>query len=185
MKYFSQQDESVSPDLRRKICGLACVKMIIDYYNPEQEKDINELIEEGNLIGAYDENQNGGLWLHDGLVRLMRNYGISCYPQEFRSVKVNLETKEFEESKHEDALMQKGIEKIMRFVKKDKPIIASFKAGFSENTDSHLVLITGMKTKKDDNSPIFMVHDPISGPDLEITLDHFLKYWKKMVIFVN
>jgi hypothetical protein len=184
MKYFSQLDETVPEDKQRNICGAVCVKMILDYKNPESEIDINDLIKEGEMIVAFDI-ETGGLWSHEGLVRLLRNHGESCYPQEFRSVFANLETGQFETSDHEEELMQRGIEKIMRFVKRKKPVIASFKTGFTENTKSHLVVIKDIKTNEKSNSPVFIINDPVAGENIEISIDHFLKYWKKMAIFVN
>ena len=183
IKYFSQKDNEVPVDLQRSICGLACVKMIVDFYHPEENQSITDLIKEGNLIGAYDKKLE--LWIHDGLVRILRNHGISSYAQEFKSIEVDLENKTYKKSQYSDELMQKGIEKIMRFVKRNKPVITSFKEGFGENTDSHLVLIKDYKTAKGNQNPIFIIHDPISGPDIEVNLEHFLKYWRKFTIFVN
>jgi len=184
IKYFSQLDKTVPVDRQHNICGAVCVKMILDSKNTESEININDLIKEGEMIGAFNLDI-GGLWTHDGLVRLLRNHGESSYAQEFRSVYANLETGEFKTSEHEEELMQRGIEKIMRFIKRGKPVIASFKAGFTENTEPHLVVIKDIKTNEKSNSPVFIINDPVAGEEIEITIDHFLKYWKKMVIFVN
>jgi hypothetical protein len=184
INFFSQLDPSVPEEWQRQICGLACVKMIIDS-NEEKPIDIQNLIKEGKLIEAYDPEINNGLWTHEGLVRILRNHGILSYAQEFRAVDVNLDSGEMVPSKIEEHMMQKGMEKIMRFAKKERPVIASVKAGFSQNSDSHLILIKGFKAENGNNQPVFIVNDPLVGEDLEISFDHFLKYWKKFVIFVS
>ena len=89
--YFSQLDDSIENFNKNQTCGISCVKMVLDFYLPNQKNDINDLIKEGVLIKAYDPNFLGGVWVHDGLVRILRNHGIAAYSQEFRSVKVDID----------------------------------------------------------------------------------------------
>lgn len=176
--FYSQNNDEIPEEKQRQLCGLCCVKMILDFYNPDEENNILDLIKEAELIEAFDKQKQ--IWSHEGLVRVMRNHGVLAYAQEFRSVKVDLQTGEFLENENQKQLLQKGVEKIIFRIKKGYPIIASMREGFGTNTDSHLVVIKGFK-KADGISLI--INDPLDGPDMTISLDYFLEFWRKFVIF--
>lgn len=176
--FYSQLNDEIDVSLQRQICGISCVKMVLEYYFPKEVFNIDNLIKEAELIKAFDAVNN--IWIHDGLVRILRNHSLTAYAQEFRSVKVDLMTGEFLENENEPHILEKGIEKIIDSINDEKPVIVSVAKGFSDNRDSHLVLIKGYK-KNDDL--IFYVHDPLMGDDREVTLEYFLQYWRKFVIF--
>ena len=177
--FYGQLNNEIPEEKQRQVCGICCVKMILDYLD-KKDNDANDLIKEGELIKAFDEDLK--IWKHEGLVRVLRNHGVLAYPQEFRSVFVNLETNEFEENENEPALIQKGVEKIINEIERGRPVVASVAKGFSDNTDSHLILIKGYEK----NGDIKMyVHDPLVGDDREITLEYFLQYWRRFTIFVD
>ena len=178
--FYSQLNDEIPVEKQRQLCGICCVKMILDFYEPEIKHEIQDLIREAELIEAYDAKQD--MWSHEGLVRIMRNHGVLAYNQEFRSVKVDLDSGEFLENENQKDLLQKGIEKIIFRIKKGYPVIASVKANFGENIDNHLIVIKGFK-KEDEISLI--INDPLGVPDTIVTLDYFLEFWRKFVIFTR
>jgi hypothetical protein len=183
LKFFSQLDNKIPENFQRQSCGLCCVKMLIDYYNPQTEIEISNLLKEAELIGAYDTKINNGVWTYEGLVRLLRNHNVLSYDQEFRSVKVDLEKGEFLKNENQTDFIHAGLSKIVKNIKNKKPIIVSVKAGFSDNVDSHLVVLNGIEEKSNFLQSILFVNDPLVGPDIEMTLEYFLKFWRKMAIF--
>jgi uncharacterized protein YvpB len=181
--FFSQLNNGIPDVFERQSCGICCVKMLLDYYNKEKNEkkiEILDLIKEGELIKAFDRQINNGVWVHDGLAKILRNHGIPAYVQEFRSVKVNLDTENFEENENQKDLLQIGIEKILLRLKKGYPVIASVEAGFGSNTSTHMIVISGYK--KDDEVS-FIINDPLEDSEKEISLEYFLEFWRKFVIF--
>jgi hypothetical protein len=188
--FFSQLNNEISEDLQRQSCGICCVKMVIDYFAVKNKNKknatkvdsapISDLMKEGELIEAYNPSVENGVWTHEGLVRILRNHGVPAYAQEFRSVGVNLETGEFEDNENQKDLLQIGIEKILFRLKKGYPVIASVREGFSENKVTHLIVITGFEK---DDSVSFIINDPLRNEETVVTLEHFLEYWRKFVIF--
>lgn len=170
--FYTQLNDEISDDVlvQRRACGICCVKMILGYY--DIDISVQDLIAEGKFAQAYDEEKD--LWTHEGLVRILRNHGVKSYAQEFRSQKIDLETGEVEEK---DNLLEAGYEKIIEEVNHDRPVIVSVKKGFSENTDSHMILVVG----GDDSRLI--IHDPLTNPYVEIEKDKFMEYWRKFAIF--
>jgi len=183
--YFSQLDETIKKIKKQQACGICCVKMVLDYYLPSQKNNINDLIQEGMVIKAYNPDLLGGVWVHEGLVRILRNHGIAAYSQEFKSMKVELGGAEEEgniarpNNEIETSLVNFGMEKIKKCLENNEPVIVSVLPNFAKNQDSHLVIIKGFEN----NQLIFT--DPFSGDDLFFTEEHFLNFWKKLAIFTT
>ena len=177
--YTCMHSNAIPEEWHIRVCGLACIKMILDYR--DIETSLMDLLSEGQTIGAYNPSIG---WDHNGLVRLLRNHGVLAYPQEFRSVKVDVNSGESVESSVENDFIEKGISKIKESIDKENPVMVSVKAGFGDNGSPHLILITGYE---DDD---FIYHDP-NNSDGEIKKAHvvskerFIEYWRLFGIFVD
>jgi uncharacterized protein YvpB len=172
-------NDSIPEEWHIRVCGLACVKMILDYRNIEVS--LLDLLNEGQCIGAYNSSIG---WDHNGLVRLLRNHGVLAYPQEFRSVKVNLESGEMTDSTSNSNFLLKGILKIKESIDMDNPVIVSVKEGFGDNKSPHIILVVGY----DDDNIYFNDPNNSNGEIKKahpMTKERFLKYWRQFVIFTD
>lgn len=180
--FFSQNDESVPVKWHDKSCAIACVSMMIGYLL--KEVSIESLINEALAINAYTEHG----WSHDGIVRLLRNHGVSAYTQEFRAVSVKFENEKpiFEESIYAREFVIKGILKIFENISQNFPVICSMKEGFEDNKTSHTILITGFVIDGENKTIIY--HDPDSRngerkENKSADISRFLEYWKGLAVF--
>lgn len=173
--HHSQMSDHIDKDLQENVCGIVCVKMIIDFYEEGGTK-IQNLITEGKLMGGYVD----GLWVHDALVRLLRNHGVHAYSQEFKSHDADLESESFSAN---DRMIEFGILKIKTEIALGNPVIVSMKAGFGDNKESHLVAIKGIDTDESGDD-IFIINDPqMKEKELRIPIDYFMKFWRNFAIF--
>jgi len=174
-----QYNDSIPEEWHIRVCGLACTKMILDYKNVEIP--LINLLNEGQSIGAYNPSVG---WDHNGLVRLLRNHGVLAYSQEFRSVKVDIESGEMNDSSNENNFIEQGLEKIIKSIDGGNPVMVSVKPGFGDNPESHLILITGYE---DDN---FIYNDP-NNSNGEIKKAHlvnkerFIDFWRLFGVFID
>ncbi len=56
----------------QNFCGVACVKMAIDQLKGSSSA-LEALIQEGQSLGAYDEEKG---WIHEGLLALAKRHGL-------------------------------------------------------------------------------------------------------------
>lgn len=179
--FFSQLDNTVPENIQRSVCAIACVKMLCDWKN--SNTSFIDLYKEAEIIGGREVSG----WNHETIVRLLRNHNLLAYRQEFIGHTINLQTLEVEPSKHSKDFEDKGIEKIKKEISENKPVIVSVFAGFSQdaknkksiNMVNHIVLITGF-----DEDSLF-VHDPIFDTSTKVSWEHFLKFWRRLAIFVE
>ncbi len=185
--HFSQNNTQIPEPDQNKSCGICCVKMLLDFLFRDNTHSINDLIQEATLIKAFNREINNGYWTHDGLVRILRNHGALAYPQEFKSVHVNIEKQIFEENQNQENFTQKGIEKIKQKLEEGKPAIVSVTAGFNKNKDSHMVIISGYDGVDGNTQSIeyLYVKDPQDETFEKVSTDKFLNHWKKLAIFID
>lgn len=184
LKYYSQRKDVLDEEWKSRSCLVVCAKMIIDYFSKENIS-IDDLIKEGICIGAWD----GKYWKHDGIVRILRNHGIMAYPQEFKSVFVDIKNCEMIQSKFADIIFDKGIQKIVSSIDNDCPVIISTKIFFKKDNTHHGVVLTGYE-KDGDKISGFYYHDPEidgenGGENLFVPIKDFIDGWKRLSIFVE
>lgn len=184
--YQSQNDDSVSGEWKDRSCAIACTKMILDFLS-DDEVTMSDLIAEGLLIDAHTSEHG---WSHQGIVRLLRNHGVSSYSQEFKTMNIMKDGDDVKinDSQYTKEIIETGIFKILNNICSDKPVICSVKACFGDNKTSHTILLTGFDFN--DNKKVLIYHDPDSRKgeikeNKEVELDHFIEYWKKLSIFVD
>jgi hypothetical protein len=181
--YFAQRDENIDSKWHDNACGIACVAMVMSfhYLDSFSRKD---LIDEGVAIGGYTPLG----WIHDVLVRLMRNHGLHSYSEEFRSVKVDIANQTFAESPFEKKMIQSGIKKITDEISNNRPVIVSVGPEFRHNKENHLIVIVGYRGNQN-NPDGFYVHDPDNrtsiGQEIYFPLEDFINKWRKMAIFTR
>ena len=184
--YSSQTTGSVPANWRDSACGIACVKMLIDFLSRENPT-MGQLLQEGLLI---DGHRDGG-WLHEALIRMLRNHGVLAYRQEFRAATVDLGAQEMfvDESPYSSKFIDEGMVKIIRHIDLELPVIASVSSGFGNNKSPHMVVISGYKFRDaNTENEGFYVHDP-DDRDTErrehqfISFQKFAKFWRMFCIF--
>ena len=174
--FFSQLDEQVPEELTRSVCAIACIKMILDF--KKENSDFSKILKEAEWIGQKDKAG----WTHEVLVRLLRNYNILAYRQEFIAHNIDVDNQQASVADHTNDFVEKGIQKIKTNIDNQNPVMVSVRAGFSENKADHMILIVGYEENN------LIVFDPILHSDQNpklINIDVFKDFWKKLAIFVE
>jgi hypothetical protein len=187
--YYCQRTDVKDLEWQPRSCLVVSAKMMAEFLGSEVLSS-DEWIKEGVSIGAWD----GNYWKHDGVVRLLRNHGILAYSQEFKTSYIDIINKEVKEGKDSDLFLEKGIEKIVRSLDSEVPVIISIYKYFTEKDRHHAIVITGYE--KDGKSADLMAsnikgfyyNDPEmpeekGGKDLFVFLNNFKNGWKRLSIF--
>lgn len=172
--YYSQFLDVEDPQWKARSCGIACLKMAMDYYKPSKESLI-DLIKEGVAKGGYC--QYG--WIHDILVQMAKEKGFKASRKDYKS----------QEVKEREKLGKIAIKEITSCIKNNQPVIVSAIRNFSELNNFHLVILTGLK-KKGRGIAGFYYNDPDSqsreaGKNKFVPIETFKKYWRKMSIYIK
>jgi len=174
--FFSQLDEQVPEELRRSVCAIACIKMILEY--KKVECDFLKVLKEAEWIGEKDPAG----WTHEVLVRVLRNHTVLAYRQEFVAHSIDVSTQSAVVAQHTPEFVEQGIGKIKKNIDAGNSVMVSVIAGFSENREDHVVLITGYTEDS------FSILDPIlhaeQNPTI-ISIETFKTFWKRLAIFVE
>lgn len=181
--YYSQYKDVTLESWSERACAPTCLKMVLDYLSEgEFNHSIDDIILEGTtIVGGYIE---GVGWNHAGLIRIAHNHNFLAYDEEFRSIKVNTESKTFEKSEFENEMLEKGIEKMKKILGEGKPVIISCSKNFDEIHKPHQVVLTGF----DDEG--FYYHEPAKnseedGAHRQVSFDNFRIHWRKFAIFLS
>jgi len=151
-----------------RICGLACLKMVLGKFFPDKNFTLKELLDIGLKIGAYDEKVG---WKHQGLVDLAANFDVNGFRQSIEG----------------------DIQNIVQYLQQDKLVIASVTVGMEGGKEykqedgsiyvmpkgGHLVVIFGADVSQGEIKS-FLLHHPSSDKDYEhrdwvVSKDEFLK----------
>jgi len=173
--YYSQYRDVKDEYWKPRSCAVVCVKMVMDYLEMGHQ-NLDDLIKEGIEIGGLNENKD---WIHEKLVQLFRNHGLGAYRQEFKTA-----TQKFEEK-----FLQDGIEKIIKMLENDKPVLVSAIKKWNEENKFHMIVLTGFEAQENGDLKGFYYNDSDyndeEGKDLFVGIDTFKKYWRRMAIFVE
>lgn len=155
-----------------RICGLACLKMILSYKFPEQNFKLKNLLDIGLKIGAYDEKVG---WKHQGLVDLAANFDVNGFRQSIRA-KVEKIAKYIQDRRLVIVSVTEGMEGGKEYKQKDGSIYLMPKGG-------HLVVIFGADVSQGEIKS-FLLHHPSSDKDYEhrdwvVPKDEFLNSFSK------
>ena len=186
--YCSQRLDIEDENWRPRACGIACLKMVMDFHAAKAKRKIpsvDELIRENEFIGGFGPFGSE----HESLVMIARNYGLHAYRQEFKSAVNDWRNKTAGKSRFEDELAEEGVAKKIRKLEEGFPVVVSAAKNFSEEGKFHLVVLTGFQ-KEGDELLGFYYHDPDSldreaGRHKFAPIGVFRKYWRRMAIFVS
>ncbi len=122
-------------------CGIACVRMIISYYNGTAPT-MPQLLSQGLAMNAYCDKG----WIHSGLARLLRDHGVSA-----------------------QALCI-SIDQAVSDIRLHRPLVASVtgKLPCDGRKGGHLITLRGFKFTMWANRPIFISMTHQSGENLII-----------------
>ncbi len=179
--FFSQYADTVAAEWQSKICAIACIKMVLDFYGKKIEP--MKIVEEGLVISkklAESGKPQSGYtsefgWGHDVLIYLLLQNEILAYRQEFKG---------------NDAFAALGIEKIKNQLLIKKPVMVSIaKDILNPKTSGHLVLIVGFEEENGIVKGLY-INDPekrteSEGKGIFVSREDFLKRWKKLAIFTE
>lgn len=144
--YCSQRLDVGDLYWQSRACGMACVKMVLDYYKKGGDSLIN-LIKEG--VGKEGYCERG--WIHDVLVEMMKERGLKVFRKEYKSADEN----------EQKRLIEKAIKETINFLSEKGLVIISAIKNFSEEKNFHMVVLIGFE--KGENGVIgFYYHDPDS-----------------------
>jgi len=157
--FVSQLEDITAPEWKKIGCGIASLTMVIEFYKPNTVS-VNKLLKEGIAVGAY--LQNAG-WTYKGLIQVAKKYG-------------------FEGSSHDLGKLDKQAA-LTQFKKAlaQGPVIASVHYKFDpQSSIPHLVVINRIE------GDTMYYNDPAAKEgDKKISVDNFLKAWKKRYIVVR
>lgn len=189
--FVSQYSLPRDKDGLSRACGLACLKMIIDF-RAEEPIPLEDLLHESELVsGAYIP---GIGWAHASLAIILRNHNIGAYPQEFRSVYKDIAHRTTLPSPYESLHIERGIRKIAGKIKEGKPAIVSGIKNWNVADKSrldkiHLMVFTGVENNEKEGILGFYYHDPDDengpGENKFIDISTFRKLWRKFAIFID
>ena len=149
--YISQYTHS-EKERASRACGIACLAMALAYFTG-REHTVSDLYAEGEDISGYIP---GTGWKHASLSVLAHNYGILSYAEEFRS----LDAKTGRTETYAETMSRAHHNKILHNIKNKVLTIVSIHR--TDDTNSHLILLTGVDTDGTGTPISWYVHDPES-----------------------
>jgi|SRR3989344_7356610 len=183
--YYSQIKDTQNPDWQDSSCGIAALKMVLDFFQPTN-LTIDDLYQKGLDINGYLENVG---WYHHSLALLAKDLGYKAItrtwnlPEEY--------DKKLKERGFSGADLQilkdeqeiEGIFTLKRELDQKHPIIVPVSKGFGKSGEGHLVVLIGY-----DESG-FILNDPYDeirvGKEFEISFEEFSETWSKRAIIIE
>lgn len=144
-------------------CGIAGLKMILEFWYPNESPTIDELLSQGLADDSFIENIG---WKHKGLVSIAKKFKkVEGYNKDLASLEIDEAWKIF-------------ISDLSKF-----PLIVSVKSQFDpKRKDGHLVVALGVE-----NSQVHIL-DPkekhINTSEKVFKEEDFKKFWKKRYIAI-
>ncbi|MFZ2038336.1 MAG: C39 family peptidase [Minisyncoccia bacterium] len=185
VKFYSQYSSDIPYEWRSRVCALAAIKIVTDFLGVEK-LEVEKLIIEGQIINGYDEKFG---WNHEAIVRIFRNHGFNSFRQEFKSRKINLETKESSESEFEPGQINFGIFKIKSALDHNLPVVISVLKRFNEPNTYHMAVVVGYELTNDGIKGFYITDpeklDAASGEAIFLPLNEFISAWRKLAIFIE
>lgn len=145
--------------MRVTSCGIACVSMILGFYNkmisPEQ------ILLDGHATGGYTEHG----WLHGHLIDVLAQHGVTY-------------------ERHEYASITKGCSAIVASISAGSPVMVSTLKTYMDEVSFHLILIVGILFSEDEQVIGFCYLDPAdyhSSPRIKhMSRAQFVGSWRRI-----
>lgn len=182
--YFSQYDEDIPEEWRKRSCGITSLRMALGAALPGVPlPTVRELIEEGVESGAYIENVG---WSHQGLVNLAEKYGARAFRGEYR-MRPQRYLPNMLKSFLNKFLLSRGVATLYASIEVGLvPIVSVTVEG---KADTHLVPLVGFGSEGGEVG--FYYHEPAAEPgqaDAQfrfMNIKDFSKRWRRLAIFVG
>ena len=132
--FFSQLEDIQKKVWQYRGCGIASLKMVLEYWHSRDQRylspSIDDLLATGLRIGAYRE---GIGWLHSGLVNITRQFGYDGFNRDYAP---NSPT---------PLPMTEAWQKVVEDLQ-NGPLLASVFSGFDpDRGGGHIVVLTGVE----------------------------------------
>ena len=179
--YYSQIKNTKNAAWKDKSCGIAALKMVLDFYEPTN-LSIDELYQKGLDIGGYLENVG---WYHHSLALLAKSLGYRAITRSWNigeeSLKSLKERGFLDEDINvmSDQLIEEGIFTLKNEVKRKHPVIVSIPKGFVKNGSGHLVTLVGLTSRE------FIINDPLDGEKISVDYAKFEEIWTRRAIVLQ
>lgn len=195
-------ESGVPLDQRRSVCAPAAVNIVLDYMLGRTGNDSFKVVDIIALMEKAGGRVNGVGWKHSAGVGALNAHGLIAWrrnwlapsqdPRHFievegyddRQVRAFLAQLAAEEQV-EGSIEEKALHSIKRSIDDNCPVIASVKAGFSENEGYHQIVIAGYG--ETDRGEWLDIVDPLLPADKQtrVGIEYFLSYYKLQSIFVK
>ncbi len=194
-------ESKVPVERRRTVCAPVAVSIVLEFMLGRVEKvdfELNTIIEQMERHGG---RVAGAGWKHSAGVATLKEYGLVSWRRNWYAPSQDpsyfIEHESYDQDQVDAFLRQLHAEKSAGNSVEEKalfcitdslhngcPVIASVKAGFSENEGYHQVVIAGCG--KTDGRDWLEVIDPLLSADRQtrVGLDYFWTYYKFQSIFV-
>lgn len=164
--YVSQHLDVSDAYWQKRACGMACVKMVLDFLGKDAPS-LDELVWQGVRINGYGPSG----WIHAALLSIFDMYGVVAERKEFKT----------------DEFCEVGISEIIASLETGLPVIISAIKNFREADKFHMVLVVGYE-KNEGGIAGFFYHDPDAeireeGMNRFVAFEEFKKHWRQMAIF--
>lgn len=157
--FYSQFADISSPTWQKVGCGITDLAMIIDFYT-DNAPTVEVLLAEGIAAGAYAQNAG---WTYQGLINVSKNYGLDGSFYDLAPA-------------GQDAALAR-----LKTDLEEGPVIASVHYEFDPaSTIPHLVVVNGIV-----DDTVYYNDPAADGGGKEISLDRFLKAWKKRAVVIR
>jgi len=185
----------------RSMCGLVCVKSILDYYSHKSGFEtpyISTLL--AMVDAAHDIKQNGishavevAIFKAHGLTAWRRNWEAPSSDSSWLVQNEHYSNQQVEavdtQQLHEqtfDSIRERQLVSINEALANENPIIASMKAGFGGNSGDHQVVIVGKEQNEEGEAFVIMDPEHIPGSTLHIEpIERFFHYFNNRAIFTK
>lgn len=202
-EHNSQLDSkwNFEPGTERMMCGLVCLKSVIDYYSDQsgiESPDMDTLVR--TVKEANDPKENGtshavqvDILKSQGLVAWRRNWDAPSSDtkwlvknERYLSEQISAIDKQTSYEYRLSTLREQMLVSITNSLAEGNPVIASVQAGFDSNRADHQIVITGKTTTEQGED--FVIMDPIRSPGSSlhtVTVDQFFDYFNNRAIFTK
>ncbi len=196
------EDWGIHEAERRRVCAPLCLKMVLDYKLKGEsipEIPLTEIINRTLMNGGRTKDG----WLHAAEVATLKDYGLNAWRRDWTKGNF-MELLAKRKERYDDTQMraiqnqqlaetyvsgrdQKVMESILTALDSGNPVIASVLPGFSDNTQSHQVVISGYiesqaGTQLQINDPIIKNSDQ---QQVQVDWNYFSSYFHDRAIFVH
>lgn len=139
-----------------RVCGIACIKMVLDSLERSQNKTMWDLIQEGLELGGYKLHDAKGKfvdlgWFHKPLLELAQSHGVSGFLRQ--SLSIHNVAEEIVNGNYVIA----SVKVPSRSELEDDG--SYFKEGYKGKTYGHLILVTAVELQNG-MPKTFLAHNP-------------------------